>query len=84
MLRAGGDGVDDLFGDDPVELFAEPWFVTNVLLNPAVAGAVRSLLGPEFGLPVLLSNHRVETPAEQPHSGGAAPQRRSSLGPPRP
>ena len=51
--------------DEPVELFAEPWFVTNVLLNPAVTGAVRSLLGPEFGLPVLLSNHRVETPAEQ-------------------
>ena len=41
-------------------LFAEPWFVDGVLLNPAVAGAVRSLLGPEFGLPTLLSSHRAE------------------------
>ena len=48
---------------EPVELFAEDWFVENVLLNGAVAGAVRSLLGDDFGLPVLLSNHRSQCPA---------------------
>ena len=50
---------------DPVELLAEEWFVDGVLLCPEVAGAVRSLLGAAFGLPILLHNHRV-TPANSP------------------
>ena len=50
---------------DPVELLAEEWFVDSVLLCPEVAGAVRSLLGAAFGLPILLHNHRV-TPANSP------------------
>jgi hypothetical protein len=44
---------------EPVELFAQEWFVDGVFLCPAVVGAVRTLLGPDFGLPVLLSNHRM-------------------------
>ena len=35
----------------------------NVLMCPAVMGAVRSLLGPGFGLPILISNHRASCPA---------------------
>ena len=50
---------------EPAELFAEEWFVDAVLLCPEVVGAVRSLLGKEFGLPVLISNHRV-TPETSP------------------
>ena len=42
-----------------------PWNWCGVLLCPEVAGAVRSLLGPAFGLPILLHNHRV-TPANSP------------------
>ncbi|RAP77917.1 hypothetical protein [Paenibacillus montanisoli] len=38
----------------------ESFFVNEVLLNPAVAGAVRSLLGKNFGLPHLMVNHRAE------------------------
>ena len=44
---------------EPVELFAEDWFVDSVLLCPPIAGAVRTLLGPGFGLPILIDNHRV-------------------------
>ena len=38
--------------------------VDSVLLCPAVAGAVRTLLGPGFGLPILIDNHRVLCPDE--------------------
>ena len=48
---------------EPAELFQEEWFVDNVLMCPAVMGAVRSLLGPGFGLPILISNHRASCPA---------------------
>ena len=44
------------------------WFVDAVLLCPEVVGAVRSLLGKDFGLPVLISNHRMTpdtTPADE-------------------
>ena len=44
---------------EPIELLAEPWFVDAVLLCPAVLGAVRTLLGPDFGLPAALGNHRI-------------------------
>lgn len=48
---------------EPTEILHEDWFVDNVILNPAAAGAVRSLLGREFHLPVLMSNHRRQCPA---------------------
>ncbi|MCZ6677018.1 MAG: phytanoyl-CoA dioxygenase family protein [Candidatus Poribacteria bacterium] len=47
---------------EPVEILKEDWFVNNVILHPEAAGAVRSLLGANFGLPVLMSNHRVQCP----------------------
>jgi hypothetical protein len=62
---------------EPMELFQEEWFVDNVLCAPAVVGAVRSLLGRDFGLPILISNHRMtpdNTPAEEQgwhHDGGS-------------
>lgn len=48
---------------EPTELSDEDWFRQKVLLNPPVAGAVRSLLGAHFALPNLMSSHRMETPA---------------------
>ena len=49
---------------EPSEILAEAWFVQNVICHPAAAGAVRSLLGADFHLPVLMSNHRRECPLE--------------------
>jgi hypothetical protein len=48
---------------EPTEILDEAWFVENVILNKEAAGAVRSLLGQNFALPILMSNHRVKTPA---------------------
>ena len=45
-------------------LLETDWFLDNVLLHPRVAGAVRSLLGNNFGLPVHIANHRVVCPAQ--------------------
>ena len=42
----------------------EEWFVEGVMKNPEVAGAVRSLLGKDFHLPVQMVNHRVKCPIE--------------------
>ncbi|MYD94160.1 MAG: phytanoyl-CoA dioxygenase family protein [Chloroflexi bacterium] len=50
---------------EPTDILDESWFVENVILNPAAAGAVRSLLGVGFETPVLMSNHRVHMPAPQ-------------------
>ena len=47
---------------EPNGLLDETWFVDNVIKNPAAAGAVRSLLGRDFGLPNLVSNHRIVCP----------------------
>ena len=46
------------------ELREEDWFIQGVLLNPEAAGALRSLLGAHFALPVGIANHRVECPSE--------------------
>ncbi len=61
-------------GSEPTAILHEDWFVNNVLVQPQVAGAVRSLLGPNFGLPGLISNHRVQTPAgaQQWHRDGGS------------
>ncbi|MAE64663.1 MAG: hypothetical protein CMJ18_10390 [Phycisphaeraceae bacterium] len=45
---------------EPVSLLDESWFFDQVICNPVAAGAIRSLLGRDFHLPVLLSNHRRE------------------------
>ena len=47
---------------EPTAIFAEEWFVDNVILDAQTTGIVRSLLGPGFGLPILISNHRVQCP----------------------
>ena len=52
------------FTHEPTSIFLEDWFVEHVLLNPQLAGAMRSLLGPNIGLPVLASHHRAECPME--------------------
>ena len=45
----------------------EEWFVDAIILHPQVAGAVRSLLGNNFGLPVAMANHRVVCPGNGQH-----------------
>jgi hypothetical protein len=47
---------------EPTDILKEDWFHQNVIVNPAAAGAVRSLLGRDFGLPILMSNHRAKGP----------------------
>ncbi len=47
---------------EPTEILGFDWFVENVICNAAAAGAVRCLLGRNFGLPVLMSNHRRQCP----------------------
>ena len=49
-------------------LIEESWFVDHVLLNEHAAGAVRSLLGRDFALPTIISDHRAETPMASPGS----------------
>ena len=49
---------------EPSEILQEDWFVDGVILNPAAAGAVRSLLGDDFALPTLMANHRGRGPAK--------------------
>ena len=44
------------------DILYEEWFVEGVMRNTEVAGAVRSLLGKDFHLPVQMVNHRVECP----------------------
>ena len=47
---------------EPSTILLEDWYIKHVLLNPQLAGALRSLLGKNVGLPVLVSSHRVECP----------------------
>jgi len=57
---------------EPTDIMQQDWFLQNVIVQPQVAGAVRSLLGPNFGLQILMSNHRVQCPlpAQQWHRDG--------------
>ena len=48
---------------EPIDLLTTDWFVDGVLLNREVTGAVRSLLGANFGMPIQIANHRGECPA---------------------
>ena len=52
---------------EPTEILTEDWFVDNVILNPQASGAVRSLLSQNFGLPIIMSNHRVMCPSPAQH-----------------
>jgi len=45
-------------------LLNENWFIEAVFQHPKAAGAVRSLLGANFALPIKLPNHRVKCPME--------------------
>lgn len=49
---------------EPTSIMAEEWFVEGILKNPEASGAVRSLLGKNFTLPVIISNHRGPLPFE--------------------
>jgi len=59
---------------EPMGILREDWFVDGVIKNPMASGAIRSLLGKDFGLPILMSNHRVHTPqpAQEWHVDGGA------------
>jgi len=54
------DTVDDTY--EPTPIMEQDWFVEGVLMNPQAAGAVRSLLGCDFTLPAIISNHRGALP----------------------
>ena len=59
---------------EPSHILDEDWFVENVICQPAAAGAVRCLLGRDFGLPILMSSHKVECPqpAQEWHRDGGS------------
>ena len=48
---------------EPSTILLEEWYQDNILLNPQLTGALRSLLGKDVGLPVLVSSHPMECPA---------------------
>lgn len=47
---------------EPSTILLEDWYIEHVLANPELAGILRSLLGRNVGLPVLVSNHSVNCP----------------------
>ena len=47
---------------EPSSIFLEQWFIDGVLLQPQLAGIMRSLLGPKVGLPILASHHATQCP----------------------
>ena len=49
-------------GADPHQLVRDERFIDEVLLHPAVAGVIRSLLGANFQLPDWMANHRLVGP----------------------
>ena len=71
--------MEDWEGAEPSHILHEDWFVENVICHPEVAGAVRCLLGRDFGLPILMSSHKVHCPqpAQEWHRDGG-----SKWGPP--
>ena len=64
--------LDQYSSHEPTEILQEDWFVDNVILNDQAAGAIRCLLGQNFGLPIIMSNHRVNcpSPAQNWHRDG--------------
>ena len=59
---------------EPTEILAEDWLDDHVIKNQQAIGAVRSLLGKNVGLPILMSNHRVvcPQPAQNWHRDGGS------------
>jgi hypothetical protein len=51
---------------EPSTILLERWFIEGVLLLPRLAGVLRSLLGPQVGLPVSVGHHGGSQPAQQP------------------
>lgn len=51
---------------DATPLLGEDWFVEGLLLNPETVGAVRSLLGANFGLSDRMSSHAGKCPDLNP------------------
>ena len=47
---------------EPRGILQEDWFVEHVIVNPIVAGVLRSLLGADLHLPIKMANHRIECP----------------------
>ena len=56
----------------PATILLERWFMEGVALQPALAGALRSLLGPSVGLPIALAHHGGSQPVG-PAQGWCAP-----------
>ena len=54
----------DQEGADPHQLVRDECFIEEVLLHPAVASVIRSLLGVQFQLPEWMANHRLAGPVE--------------------
>ncbi len=66
--------LDENSYNQPTEILEAPWFIEHVVCNPQAAGAVRSLLGANFNLPILVANHLVKCPASAQgwhHDGGS-------------
>jgi len=55
-------GTLDSNSPEPNIILLEDWFINEVLLNSDLAGVLRSLLGKNVGLPVLVSKHSTECP----------------------
>lgn len=72
--RRTSEFIEEHDGMEPTEILSEEWFVDAVIKNPQAAGAIRSLLGKEFGLPILMSNHRIRAPqpSQEWHTDGGA------------
>ena len=70
--RRTNEYLDEHDGMEPTDILDEDWFMDGVIKHPAVAGALRSLLGKDFGLPNLVSNHRIQCPqpAQEWHYDG--------------
>ena len=62
----------DANGHIPIR--GEDWFVEHVLLNREAAGAVRSLIGANFAVPIGVANHRIKCPmpAQEWHQDGGS------------
>ena len=65
--RRSMDYCDEFSNHEPSGILGQDWFVEDVIINPVAAGAVRSLLGANFHLPILMSNHRVPCPQGPTH-----------------
>lgn len=55
---------------EPTPIMQFDWFTDGILKHPQVAGAVRSLLGENFKLPMLVTDHCGPLPYECPDPGG--------------